>query len=737
MLQFWNAQTYFTTEEGVETSYQVYQDDTQTNIFYIIPTRPTIAINQQDRLAFMFRKYRRPVDSKRADGKKGGGYVIFDVVLKVPDSSKKDILQQLRAANPKITHLELAAIPFTTGKVKLNIKATDKSGFVETLSGLGKPAQDGNYTASFSAELSQEGATFFEQALNADMSGGALQVFYSLTTWARSSDTTVTITFNRDNALKYHREIFRDVGSYSPGVTWREGKEQEHIQQTLRDNEAYDIKIVWNEGNYTPEQKTTLNKWATDTLGEAIKRQQPVLQWIKDSENSTKGKQIQDFDFSLTSNFSQTFSENFALRLDLHPQGMLPNVGSMKDSKGKPYQWKDYYKEVDLDDEWFKTLNLGVSTDMDFDTLPVKRVTVDLDYHGSKKTLTFAKGDSTRKEWSPYLVQGDHAYTYKYTLTFTNGTMHESEPMKATTKELVVGQGLEGLLAVGVSTYGVDDPIKQVLVKLTVVDEQTSRKGPSIQLVLTGKDPGKDIHLPVGKDFKPPYFYEYAPEYMLADGKRLQPPPTVTRDEQLLVLSPFTGTRNVQVSAALNDGEEAFVDLSYTEGSGYGRATQLHIQSADKSTKWTLGVIDRDAGVLTYSATVVRKDGSTQQLERKTTRDNYIRIQADKQPTETSFTVSVYPDDIQWDHLRRVTLSLQYRDPQGQTSQLKSLRLTKDSQSETYTFKYTDGPARYEWQATYEVEKDGKRSTHKTDWTTHQADYLDIPAFESATIQGS
>lgn len=740
MLKFWNAETYFVKEGSADASYQVYQDDTRENVFYVVPKRPTLSINQQDKLSFVFRKYRKPMDTGRADGRLGGGYVIFDVVLKVPDESKKNIQEQLRKAYPKLENLEIASIPFSDGTVSLNISAKDNPDFVESIVALGKPSKDGDYTASFSAELSAEGATFFEQALNEANSGGAIQVFYSLKTWARTSDTTVKVTYNKSNALKYHQEIFKDVGSYSPGVTWREGKYQNTIRQTLEKNEVAKVDISWGSGTYTEDQTSSIRKWAMDSLSDAIKRQIADLSWMNDQGDAGQGKTIRDFDFSITSDFSQTYSENFAMPYELNPQGMLPNVGSMKDSKGTSYLWKDYFKTVDLDDDFFKTLRLGVSTDMDFGSLPVTRVVVDLEYHGTKKTLEFSKSDAARKTWEPYLVEGDQTYSYKYAIHFKEGAPYESEWVSATTKELVVGEGTQGLLAVDVMANGIDpSAIKQVLVKVVVVDEPSGKQGPSTFLFLSKDQVQQNLRLPVGREFKAPYVYDYTREYTLADGKKLSLGSTRARERQLLVSDPFTESREVTLRAALGAGEQVFVELSYAEGSDYSRTVQKSLTSDNPVAKWVFGVFNRSAGALSYSGQFQLKDGSTQELPVKTVTGNLISLRP-----AGRFSVTVDPSDIDWElesgTLKRVVVSLQYRNAEGEASQKKSFVFTAGklpSTAPVYTLQLEGDRSRYEWQAAYYVEKDGKTTARSSEWTPSEDEFLFVPSLDSAPMKAA
>ena len=55
----------------------VFGDDSRRNAFYVLPNAPRFRIDPDTKKpVFKFIKYKLPVD--RPDGKKGGGFVIFD-----------------------------------------------------------------------------------------------------------------------------------------------------------------------------------------------------------------------------------------------------------------------------------------------------------------------------------------------------------------------------------------------------------------------------------------------------------------------------------------------------------------------------------------------------------------------------------------------------------------------------------------------------------------------------------
>lgn len=785
MLKFWNSETYITSAEGGQTSYVVYQDDELPQKFYIAPNRPTIAINEAKKLSFLFRKYRFGSDPQKNAAETarrqalglGGAYVVFDVVLKVPEASQADILAQIRkkytgklakatalagavqtaakaaADAPKdagkqvalqqaqadlavatrntdgvtsVDDIQIAAVPFGDGSVQLNISPEKDQAFVQSITSLGKPAKDGNNTASFSAELTVEGATFFENAMSG-RSGGAIQVLYSMHTWFRSSDTVVTATYHKDNALKFDQVITEQTGK----TIWNEGKYNNTIDQTLQKNEVIDISVTWGSGTYSGEQQDAIRKWAFDAVADAVKRQLGDYTSPQDQGSVDKGggghTTERHYDLKQTSDFSQTYRENFAMLLEVNPQGLLPNPGSIKDPSdptGKTFfQWADYYKEIDLDDPFFKNLGLGVSTDLDFAVSPVNRVEVELWYSskqsdGSSKdyhtTLSFTAADPARKSWSPYGTE--QTYSYQYTIFFKNGTQYVSPKLQATTRELVIASTSEGLVSVDVIANGFSpDTIRQCLLGVTVVDPVTNTRGPSTSVILNKTTLQQKIQMPVGNQFQPPYTYEYTREYTLEpDGKRITLPPAVSSGTQLLVLDPFPDYRSVNLRAlSLNDGDTAFVTLDYSEGQ-YSRTATKTLDSDNGSARWTFGIYTRASGVLRYSGSFDLKDGSELAIPATTAKSDTIVLRPSAGEA-TDFTVTIDPSMLHWAALglTKVEIAITYN---GRTkTQILRAALTPGAPPPTQTWPIADdGSQTYSYRVKYFGTRDGVDFTAQT-----------------------
>lgn len=706
MLRFWNS--FFIN------GHQVYQDDEEPHTFYVMPRQPTIGRTTEDKLSFMFRKYRF-ADAAQARTR-GGGYVMFDVTLEISPADQDAILKDLKqrytgkkadgVTDPGLIHL--APLAFSDATVTLNISKEDGTSFVQSIQALGRPANDGRFTASFSAALSPEGATYFENAMK-NASGGAVQVLYSMKTFFRSGDTKVTASFNKSNALKYKQEISKS------NKIWRESTYKSDITSTLNKYEVVKVDATFS-NNETEEQKKQIRDWATQAVMDAVKRQVPDLvmpvEGGADADSTTR-----TLDLESTTDFSQTFHERIAMLLDVHPQGMLPNVASLSNAAGQAYRWEDYFEEVDLDDPWFQTLHLGVSSGAEFGTTPLSRLNVDLWYDSGEKhhftTLSFHKDAAQRQEWSPF--GKTDKYEYQYTAYFQSGQPYTSKRRIGVSKELVIESEIGGLLQVDAIATGVNfDLVKNIAVTVQVVDPATPDKGASHTVFLDGKTPQARIPVVVGDQFALPYVYEYSLLYTLPDGVQIHVPATFASDRQLLVKSCFNEIRNITLQAPLQEGDSATVALDYSECRNdehgvsqvvYARHATLRLDADNPDKEWRLGVINPGAGTLKYSASIDLRNGSSREIAQKTASGNIIRIQP-QFADDTVYEITVDASGIDWDsqNVQNVALTLRY----GDAEITHNFRRNDSSMERTVRWERIAQLKEYTWKAVYICKPDRK-----------------------------
>lgn len=150
----------------------VFADHADQNQFWYLPGPVSIAKRDDGSPDFTFIRYKPAVVSA---GAKGGGFVMFDVNLKLrPETESKIRSKCSEFSNGSVT---LTAAPFDTGTVRcvaLNLQgsggtaahAAPDGAFnaVEEILGASIPSMSGDEDAVFSLTLSQEGATILQQA---------------------------------------------------------------------------------------------------------------------------------------------------------------------------------------------------------------------------------------------------------------------------------------------------------------------------------------------------------------------------------------------------------------------------------------------------------------------------------------------------------------------------------------------------------------------------------------------
>ncbi|WP_218034001.1 hypothetical protein, partial [Paenibacillus koleovorans] len=157
------------TVEGVT----IFPDHADPSQFWYLPG-PVQLARRDGQGVFTFIKY-KPAAVEA--GAKGGGFLMFEVNLRLDSDLERRILSKLRSLTKE--RPKLAAVPFDEGTVQcvaLNLQGAGGTAAtaapagpgsfnaVEKILGASVPSLHGDNTTAFSLTLSQEGATILEQA---------------------------------------------------------------------------------------------------------------------------------------------------------------------------------------------------------------------------------------------------------------------------------------------------------------------------------------------------------------------------------------------------------------------------------------------------------------------------------------------------------------------------------------------------------------------------------------------
>lgn len=186
----------------------VFRDHADPNTFWYLPGPVDLARRDTDgRLAFSCLKYK---SATPGGGVKGGGFLMFESTLKLPDRLEQRILARVQAEPGVTGQVRLTAAAFEEGSVQciaLNVQGSGSTtaaapppgafNAVELILGATIPSMDSANKAAFSLTLSAEGATILEQAFQDGLT--PIGVVYSMKYMAMrpSLDVEITADFER------------------------------------------------------------------------------------------------------------------------------------------------------------------------------------------------------------------------------------------------------------------------------------------------------------------------------------------------------------------------------------------------------------------------------------------------------------------------------------------------------------------------------------------------------------
>ena len=663
MIQIYQSQQI----EGVV----VYGDDEAFNRYYLLPQTPRFRLDERGNPVFKLIKYRTPVD--RPNGAKGGGFLIFDAEFVVDEAKVPKITDQLQsqvqaeAARRGIDSkpVEIGTISYTDGTTQLNF-LNESDVMVAKVFNPGKPSLFGNNITPFSVELTPEGATLAEQALQGK--GGIVQVVYDLTFIAKLPPMTIDAWFNSTEFYRFYQTIDIDWN------LWSEDSYRESLTETMVKSQA--INVVVDPGGITDTKIVDeVKQWAMKTLQSRIESDM-VAQLTPvpdDQRNAPDGIENVTRDISKTSitSFSVHWSEKQAVNWTVHPGGTLPNITNLKAGDGSALKWEDYFVEVDLDDDFFKQVRVDVNINADFEHLPIHSVEVKLDYKGTPMPVvgdgpngevSFDKDTVGPAHFAAFVQDDDWGYTYSYQVNYTGAAkIFQSDPIDSDEGILTIGVDDVGILLVEVGVGDINwTEVASAQVHLSYADADAGVDAIEEAFVLdkdhTAHTMQKVIFSPFRKSYK------YTVKYVMADGKEYQVAEQEGRAHNLFINDPFSGSKTVKVvgAADFTKIQNIFLDLSYDDdGNDYQQKKSVALNATTTFFDWAFPVIDEHIGSVTYSGTVLLADGTVHDIASTTTDASTIIVP--KAPV-SQLAVQIVTDLIDWTAVKLIKVSLAYAD---------------------------------------------------------------------------
>jgi len=699
------------TIEGIS----VYEDHADPRVFYLLPNQPRFRLDEQKRPVFKFIKYRFPVD--RSDGKKGGGFVIFDVEFSVSDELREKIRGQLqerldqrfRNANPKPQVILGQLRPISTstlGKPAVTVQFLGSNGaLVEKIQNPVGPALFGNFITPVTVELTPEGATLCEQALQGR--GGIIQISYNLPMVVRLPALSASVHFWSQKFMSFHQEV--NIGTNIWGTP---RSRRERTEEFFSDKEFASVDI--NPGMVTDQKViAAVRDWGWSTLEDAVKRMllsniDPVKDDQKKVDESLRHL-TRDIVVQKVVDFHRTYRENMNMDWDPTPGGTLPNITNIPG-----VQWSDYAIVVDLDDPFFKQLNLSAQPNVDFQNLPIHSIDVHVEYPkqgGAKevKDFNFKKEDDIG-HFNVFLDNNSRKYKYSYKVNYRGESKVFQAPLvESEETSLTINVGDTGIITADLSPGDID---WEVIRAAQVSVRYEPRNAPAVekQFTLDKDHPNHRFQEVVFETVDKPY--QYKVKYLMKDGKEFEGDWRSSEASTLIVNDVFSAIKTVGLRARGNletDVEVILVDLVYEDAvNKYTQTKSTALDSGNNFFDWTFPVISETGGKVTYSGTIKYRNNAEEDIPPTEATGNTILVG----PKIAGFLeVSVLPDLIDFDQVKLARISLHYTDSANAIDVKKDFTFKLGAANET-SFKVElkdKTKTSYEWRATFFLNDGSKK----------------------------
>ena len=691
---------------------QVYADDSVPTTSYVLPEQPRFRLDDEGRPVFKFLKYKRP--RPREDGKNGGGFVVFDVEFAVDDAKQQAILEQLKA-QASASHLrpelvKLGTIQWAKGTAQINV--ADVSGiFVEKVFNPASPSLFGRNITPFTVELTQEGATLFEQALQGK--GGFVQVAYQMSAWVKLPPLTGNAWFHSFKFYEFVQDAKDDAG-------WGDDTFVNDISERLESSESMGVVVDAGMGvddKVKAQIRDSLFRTLEDTVTKKMLEQ--VNQYTGDRTVYDDYETVRrSFTSTKIDDFSYTITENSAALWPFNPQGTLPNITTLVDKSGAAVRWSDYAVEVDLDDPFFRTLSVNVRVNAELDTLPINSIDVHLGYGTTKPETAdfhFTKPDDIGK-FSTFLEGDVRQYTYSYIVNFEGASRtFESPPAPSERGELTINVDDSGLLLVDVNAGNLDFT-KVASALVTVRYEPHTAPVIEEQYLIDKANTTHQLQKAIFEKRDQPLTYQVV--YTMVDGKTYTTTKQTTQGRQIFANSPFNDTRQVSFRAVgdlTGEIDAIDVDASYIdEANDYRVAASHTMKAGEPFWDWSFPVIDAAGGQVTYSGMIRRKDGTVEAIAPATAERSMVTI---GEEVARLLEVTVVSDLVDFTQVALVKVALRYRPADAANEQSRDLiiKASDGSTPHTWNIELAD-PTQdsYAWSATYYMVDQSHRDLPET-----------------------
>jgi hypothetical protein len=682
----------------------VYADSDDEAMFYAIPNLPRLRWIDDNTPAFTFLKFSEPVHSGGDDPNQdnlGGGYVQFDCELSLTPDQAKAVTDDMQSALDKSRRARgLNTIPVNiapptwhdSDKVSVMLitfpPKPDGSGFVTNILSGGKPSMLGSNIATFAMELTQHGATLLWDAFQ--MAVSPISVVYRLEVMAQIPTVSMHVWLHADQVHHFTEQINKDIDS----SVWGDD-DQKYSDNTREIFSKYAVGGVDVTGFDPGSGSSSTDDFAKvkkdmEEQGWAM-MEQTLQDDMKDRFSATpataKGAQgdfkntCRDYLEAFSQDLDVYFKDKDVIPWPMNPQGSLQGILTQPHN-GKIPNKANFFKEISLDDDFFKLLQLRIHCNCDFDADPIDSVIVHVIYGSNVADfrLTKAQPDTTFRSFIDKSLGKNWNYSYTVNYKGTDKTL-KSGPLKGSGDALVINVADMGYLKLQVTASAFNwDFIDSAQVRIKYSDAANGVAEQQDVLAFNAKAPvqpySRMIYAPVTQP------YQYAVDLFLKNGQRTSGDFQSSTATSLTIKDVFASRLAVTVLPAGNFDQlsHIVVDLSYNDPAHqYSQQITAQLNTVNDSQVWIVPVWPGGPDSYSYRTLVAYKDGHSTQSDWIPRRGSGSFNVGDVFAKTINATFRT--DLIDWTKVRLAMVKIHYADAANNISQLDDLVFTSAKQA--------------------------------------------------------
>jgi hypothetical protein len=663
----------------------IFKDDEDPTRFHYLPRQPVIAKGANGKPQFTFLLYQNPLERPSSDGEPGGGYLVFTTVMQEDPQLLEQVRQTLqsryRAEHPTEMpprQVTLAPVDFTGGEVRL---LTFQNGrFVKAIN-LGRPSLFGDNSASVAVELDMDGATLFHQALTKGGSVAAIE--YDLVFPVRLPSVTILGHVDAKQVKEAVMGFTRE--HVSSEDTW--GNEESHevahrtsISESMESMGLVKLEILKGDAQLSEDEMDSLRGYAFRMMDEFVQKH-----FLKGGTIATDEDRNSQWMTFIGEDITATFDLNVSYR-DVITRQYNPSAQINPSFLGVPVT--DLIIPIDLNDTFFKVLEVTVDTSLDFDKYKdiVHSVAGHLSYEerrpdgsvlSKRDSVSFTAADRTPKTFKTVLAEATKdSYQVELEVNYKSGPVLKStlEKFTSTKRNLTLNVPNPGVIEVNFSAApnAFDDKLQSIEVEVEYADPK--RKVPAISetLILDKDNPSRDYRRVIYAPWTEPFLYRTT--YVLKDDTGATVRSTTNwvpggGDGQktfVAIRTPFDEvfSLNLIPSADWSEVREIVVDLSYEDPvNDYRQATSKSFsQQVPNSQRWTFALRDPKVRSYRFSQKLLMVNGAVQEEPWETKDSDSQSLLVGNAPGGV-VNLTVDPSDLDLGgNLKRVVVKLRYED---------------------------------------------------------------------------